>query len=329
MSESTPNGACFPNNEEGNRELAEGLHVFYQGAEPVYSRFRREASTRSGLKVLYHKERGYAEIADEIPGFKGLLLAEVSLPLATHLIAEHRGTADEIVIIGTLTTFRRGKEMTALYYPKGRLSEVEYLEVADSMSLATWLALMFLKSAGASLTRTPSTLTAHMRASKYTEIYDYAIRSLRAGVSPLLDSFLVAAWPEQFDELKALSEGKFEYREVYDWYWQNVSLLSADNGDVSLLSKVLVARRRDVDEKRETYQGYLDQWCTWKSSVAKAGGAFHMLHPTVELSGAEKMAGYEFIGKAWELLGAELLALMGANPNIRLDLERDFSRAQQ
>jgi len=291
----------------------------------MYSRFEEETSASSVLGCTYHKNETFREIGEGIRDFSEPFVAEVSLPLAADLISRMRQTDKKLVIIGAFTSFARGAEITALYHPRGKLKEAQYLEVADPLSIVTWLALMFLKAVNAPLLGDPKTLVARIRITeRYKYTIDYATCALRAGILPLLDLFLVAGWPKQLEELQTVAKGKLEKVDLYDWYWKEISHSKGSFQQGTLLSRVGVARKRDVEEYPKLYRDYLDLWETWKSSVTKRGQSFWMLHPEVRLADIEIDLACEFIDKAREMLGGEIVKRVGVCPTTGIDSNDDF-----
>jgi len=291
----------------------------------MYARFEEETSASSVLGCTYHKNDTFREIGEGLRDFSEPFVAEISLPFAADLTSRMRQTDERLVIIGAFTSFARGAEITALYHPRGKLKEAQYLEVADPLSIATWLALMFLKAVNAPLLGDPKTLVARIRITeRYKYTIDYATRALRAGILPLLDLFVVAGWPKQLEELQTVAEGKLDRIDLYDWYWQEMSHAKSGSQQGTLLSRVGVARKRDVEEYPELYRDYLNMWEAWKSSVAKRGQPFYMLYPSVTMSDIEIDLACDFVGKGKKILGKDILREIGITENIDLRREDDF-----
>ena len=314
-----------PTTESSPPSGGDVLHLFYpRRLHPIYDRFREYITTSSSVTCVYQSLPGYEQIAAQIREFEHPFVAELSLTRAVQLVDASRGTASEMVVIGSPTSFARGTEIAALFYPQGKLHEVDHLEIADAFSVNTWLALMFLKSEDVPLLRDASRLRARLRVTDYKLIFSYVLEALRAGVRPLIGPFLAAGYPREFDELLTASEGTFEHMRPFDWYMEKVSQVVDSDPPLTLHSRLTVARRRDVERKVVLYTEFTDSWRSWKAEVTQPGQRFHMLTTSVTPSNREIALACEFLDKAHDALGEEILGQLGFDRGARLESDRDF-----
>jgi len=303
------------------------LHIYYpRRLHKIYEEFEATTHASSVLALAYCQEEDYHQISQRVRSVRAPFIAELSLPMAAQFVTKGRTHADEAVIVGQFTTFARHNEMTLLYYPVGGPCRVEYLEAADMQSCATWLALMYLRTICAPIMGDPQTLLARVRLNSYMGVLDYVISSLRAGVRPLLDAFIVAGWPKAFEDLRQLAVGRLESTSLYDWYFEQADRSRSASPAVTLISKTGIARKRDVEANPEAYRGYCDMWRQWKSQVSGPSKKFSMLSSKVEIEDSEADIACEFISRAREILGLDVLRHIGISEDLRLSTEEDFWR---
>ena len=289
---------------------AGALHVFYpERLKPIYDKFDVDTNTSARLNVIYHVEPGYTDVAEKIRACGEPLVGEVSLTMAAQLIGKFRNTPDEMVIIGSPTSFARGKETAAVFYRPGKLGEVQTLEIADTYSANTWMALMLLISQGAPITRDPSRLRKKLRVVDYEPMFDRVEAALLTDAWKSLECFVAAGRTTKFSRLLELSEDKFERTDLFTWYFAEVSQITS--ATLTLHSRLAIARKRDCDAHHNLYGNYIDLWQRWKSVATQADQQFHVLTPNVSVSDAESELACEFLNIAQETLGREILDSLG------------------
>ncbi len=295
------------------------FRVFYRtGIRPVYSRFRRDTQGSASVDCIYDELDTYADIAEKVRTVEEPFITEVTLPMAAAFLAELRGSRKEIVIIGTLTAFAAGHETSALFYPPGTVQSIEHLDGARPESVATWLALMFLKSQDSAILKDHKTLLARLRGTDEKPMFSYVLAALKAGVVPLVQAFLALGYPRQFEELKSLSKGIFDNVDLFDWY-RNTLPQSDRSSRTELYSRVAIAPRHDWHANRGVYESYLGEWEAWKAKVTQPGQPFHVLTGCVRIDAYHAKAMSEFLARAQETLGPKILQTLGVAVAISTD----------
>ena len=89
------------------------------------------------------------------------------------------------------------------------------------------------------------------------------------------------------------------------------------------MSSVGVSRQRDVENHPELYRNYLDLWQDWKSSATK--GDLKVIHSKVYINNTDSELACEFINKAKEILGKDILRKIGVSEVVQLNLDGDFN----
>ncbi len=187
----------------------------------MFDAFKRATSGSLGINCISHEKDSYPKVASCIRDFDEPFVAELSLPAAAMLVGESEGSTSGFIILGLLTAFRPGHEITDLFYPKGRLRDVEYLDGADTTSGGTWLALMYLKTAGAAITSDVSKLRSRLDTSEEKLVYARVLQALRAKTVSPTKAVLAAGYPKEYKELLALAKAFFERVDLFEWYRKN------------------------------------------------------------------------------------------------------------
>lgn len=245
---------------------------------PYFNAFYKEVYPSGAKNVMLDRfpdfEYLITEFEERIKDSTEPLLVDLPILYAARAIAQNKGGAQDLVIIGTLFRLDTEGEDSALYNSTGDLQKIKEawcLFFHDYFSAVTAMTQVFLWSLNPDLHRIFSEPT-HRQRTPYIHIKERLCDEIE--VNKLDPELHLLAGEVKSEFEKELKEKYTHIKEKIlqskiDVYKKFKECLSGNNElnryklDSELPGSVLVARRKDVEQNRSLYEEVLSRWYSW------------------------------------------------------------------